>query len=247
MKTLVLIVAIIAALAVRAAAEEYRIDDFERVSVESGIEVVITEGAGFSVTAEAIEGDIDNLRIERRGDWLTIDRKPVRSLLGFGRNERFRVEVSLPDLSELDAASGSAVSLAPEGAEPIRFDIGSGASLRVGDFEGDAEVHASSGASVTIVAAAEADYTVRASSGAFVKLEGTCGRIEVRASSGSSVAARDMTCAEARIDASSSGSVTAHATDAADLEASSGASVRVVGSPEDVRESTSSGGSVSVN
>jgi hypothetical protein len=85
---------------------------------------------------------------------------------------------------------------------------------------------------------------VDVSSGASVELAGACTKLDLDISSGASFDGEGLRCATAMVDASSGASVDAFATQLADGEASSGASVTFHGQPQQVREDSSSGGSV---
>ena len=223
MKTLWIGAGAVAWIATGATAETFDFSDFDRIDVSAGIELIVTEGAAFSVEAEAIEGNLDRLKIRQSGDRLTIDR---RSAMLFGlvrRQDQFRVEVVLPNLTRLDASSGSLVTLAADGETDVRFDVSSGAQVQIAQVGGDLEAHVSSGAMMAAAMAAEAEV-----------------------SSGASLNAGSLLCSEVDLHASSSGSIQAHATGSAELDASSGGSIVVTGLPTDVSQNTSSGGSVSL-
>lgn len=85
---------------------------------------------------------------------------------------------------------------------------------------------------------------VEVSSGASMELSGACDELNVDISSGASFDGENLRCATAMVDASSGASADAFASRLADGQASSGASVTFHGQPQQVREDTSSGGSV---
>jgi Putative auto-transporter adhesin, head GIN domain len=85
---------------------------------------------------------------------------------------------------------------------------------------------------------------VEVSSGASMELGGACDELDVDISSGASFDGENLRCATAMVDASSGASADAFASRLADGQASSGASVTFHGQPQQVREDTSSGGSV---
>ena len=88
------------------------------------------------------------------------------------------------------------------------------------------------------------DLSIDVSSGASVDLAGACGELDLDISSGAHFDGADLRCATAMVDASSGASANAFASQLADGEASSGANVTFHGKPQQVREDTSSGGSV---
>lgn len=88
------------------------------------------------------------------------------------------------------------------------------------------------------------DLSVQVSSGASMELAGACGALNLEISSGANFDGEDLRCATAMVEASSGASVDAFASQLADGAASSGANVTFHGQPKQVREDTSSGGSV---
>ncbi|MFZ4684358.1 MAG: GIN domain-containing protein [Hyphomonadaceae bacterium] len=175
---------------------------FDKVDVSAGVEAVVLQGA-FDVKAETTKGEgFDNLIVEVKGDTLHITRKS--SLLNWG-GEQYRVTVSAPAYSALEASSGSRME-------------GSNLSLR--------------------------DLSVEVTSGASVELGGACNALDLKISSGASFEGEGLRCATANVDASSGASAAAFASQLADGEASSGANVTFHGQPKQLREDTSSGGSV---
>jgi len=176
--------------------------NFDKVDVSAGVEAVVLQGA-FDVKAETAKGEgFGNLIVEVDGDTLRISRKS--SLMNWGP-QQYRVTVSAPAYSALEASSGSRME---------------GTNLTLKDVD------------------------VRVSSGASMELEGACNALEIAISSGASFDGENLRCATAKVDASSGTSVDAFASQLADGEASSGANVTFHGQPKQVREDTSSGGSV---
>ena len=88
------------------------------------------------------------------------------------------------------------------------------------------------------------ELEVDVSSGASVELGGACTQLDLDISSGASFEGEGLRCATAKVDASSGSNVQAFASQLADGEASSGANVTFHGQPQQVREDTSSGGTV---
>jgi len=106
------------------------------------------------------------------------------------------------------------------------------------------ELDASSGSSMEGTNLTFNDLSLDVSSGASVELSGTCTTLDLDISSGASFEGEGLRCATAMIDASSGASADAFASQLADGEASSGASVTFHGQPQQMREDSSSGGSV---
>ncbi len=176
--------------------------NFDKIDLSAGVTAVVRQGA-FDVKAETTKGEgFDNLIVEVKGDTLRISRKST--LLSWGGPE-YRVTVSTPAYSALEASSGSRME-------------GTGLTLK--------------------------DLSVEVSSGASMELGGACNALDLEISSGASFDGETLRCTTAMVDASSGARVDAFASQLADGEASSGANVTFHGQPQQVREDTSSGGSV---
>jgi len=83
------------------------------------------------------------------------------------------------------------------------------------------------------------------SSGSSIILKGSTDQIKADASSGSSFNGRALTAEEAELDVSSGASMRVDVSKFLKASASSGGSIRYTGSPDQISESSSSGGSVS--
>lgn len=105
-------------------------------------------------------------------------------------------------------------------------------------------IDASSGSHLEAANLTLQDLRLDVSSGASVKLAGACAALDLDISSGASFDGEGLRCTTAMVDASSGASVDAFASQLADGEASSGANVTFHGKPEQMREDSSSGGSV---
>jgi len=176
--------------------------NFDKIDLSAGVETVLRQGA-FDVKAETTKGkSFDNLIVEVDGDTLRISRKS--SMFNWS-TEEYRVTVSAPAYSALEASSGSRMEGENLTLKNLRVEVSSGASMELG---------------------------------------GACDELDVDISSGASFDGANLRCATAMVDASSGASADAFASRLADGQASSGASVTFHGQPQEVREDSSSGGSV---
>lgn len=222
---------IVLATATAALAQDRTYDhsNFTQIEVSAGVDVDVTVGSDFDVTATALRGDLERLDIIQVGDKLMISRESrgnwgLFSLLR--RDDWFQVTVTLPELTFIEATSGSSVDIAnTTQALAVAFAT-SGSSLSIDGDVGDIRVEATSGASLD--------------------LSGTCDAMTAEASSGASMDADDLACASVDLHASSGASLDAYAADTAVLEASSGASLALQGGAEITSQSSSSGASISV-
>ncbi|MEM7662965.1 MAG: DUF2807 domain-containing protein [Pseudomonadota bacterium] len=228
MQRIILGTAAAAALMMATASAEtqsYDMPGFTGIDVSSGIQLIFEAGETQSITAEAIRGDIDKLVIEMDGDTLVVRRE--RGWNWGGRSPKYRVTVTGPAISSLEASSGSSATANGFVGDYITLDASSGASLRASSVSGG-------------------EISIDTSSGASLSAAGNCSRVSIDTSSGSSVSAGTLECTEVVADASSGSSINAYATQRVVGDASSGASVSVQGGATDVRIDRSSGGSVSV-
>ncbi len=228
LRTIVLSTSIVVGFGMKAHAESRTIDiaGFDEVEVSAGIVVDVTVGADYGISAEAWRGDLDRLEIEKHGDRLIISRKVGWGLLSASRRDRFAVTISMPALSEVEASSGSEMSV--NGAKMLtRVDGSSGAIITLDEMDLDR-------------------LRIDVSSGANLDAEGRCRDLRAQASSGANVDLRGLTCKIAEISASSGAALRASASETAEVAASSGGSIALWGGAEVIREDVSSAGSVSI-
>lgn len=221
--------AIVVGFALQAKAETrtYDVADFTEIDISDGVAAVAEIGPDFSVTGEAVRGDINRLIIERDGDVLKIDRRRPGFLSGT-RSDRFEVTITMPELTALNVDSGASLTASGHILTALDAEVSSGASLVVRGIEGGAF---------------EADV----SSGALIMVEGSCDDVQVDSSSGAAFSGSGLTCRTGDLEASSGGTIRVVLTETARADASSGASIIVDGGPEFLSSETKSGGSVVSN
>lgn len=213
-------------MAANAATRGYEVGAFNKVSVAAGLRVDITQGATRSVVADTKADDFDDLRIVVKAGELRIDRPPG-NWFRFGRRTNYTVRVMMPALREVEASSGSNVTVK-------------------GAFAGDVGVSTSSGSRVEIAQLKGGKVRARSSSGSTLEVAGSCQSLDADTSSGSSIKADGLTCESVTVEASSGSGAKVTATKGLTASASSGANVRVSGAPTVVKISNSSGGRVHV-
>lgn len=186
--------------------ERHNYTGFEKVDVSAGVETILSQGP-FDVKAEARSGDdFKNLVVEVRGNTLHVGRRS--SMWGWGNGEHYRVTVSAPKYTSLEASSGSSLDASGLQAADLRISVSSGAHMEVSGscanvnidvssgahFDGEnlkcetADVDASSGAHADAFAVRSAEGN--ASSGAHVTFFGNPASVSKDTSSGGSVDAR---------------------------------------------------------
>lgn len=192
--------------------------DFNAVSAESGLEVIIEQGSQRTVTIEADENLHQHIKTEVDEGVLGI------SVDGNIRNAKAsRVIVQLPQIAGLEASGG--VVLKSKGiikSETLELEAGSGANLNV-----------------TVEATR---IKCDAGSGSYVALHGNAQSLEAESSSGSHINAKTLIVKTAVAEASSGGHTSVNATESVTAEASSGGQVVYKGAPASLNKKTSSGG-----
>lgn len=215
---------------VGAASAETRTFDvsaFNNIDISAGLDLEFTAGEAQSISVENAKGDFSDIEVIVRGDTLVLKRKKNMNW-GWNRKRlRYGITVSAPQISGLEASSGSDVSGRNMSGSEIRIDVSSGADVTVAGVDGG-----------TVV--------IETSSGSDASVSGTCVTVRADSSSGSDLDARDLRCENGFADASSGSDISIHVTGSVDADASSGADVDVYGSPTDVQSDKSSGGSVSI-
>lgn len=215
---------------VGAASAETRTFDvgaFNNIDISAGLDLEFTAGEAQSISVENAKGDFSDIEVIVRGDTLVLKRKKNMNW-GWNRKRlRYGITVSAPQISGLEASSGSDVSGRNMSGSEIRIDVSSGADVTVAGVDGG-----------TVV--------IETSSGSDASVSGTCVTVRADSSSGSDLDARDLRCQNGYADASSGSDISIHVTGSVDADASSGADVDVYGSPTDVQSDKSSGGSVSI-
>lgn len=205
----------------------YDVGAFNKIDISAGLDLEFTGGEAQSITVENTKGDFSDIEVLVRGDTLVLKRKKNMNWGWNRKRERYGITVSAPEISELEASSGSDVSGRSMSGDDIVIDVSSGADVTVTGVDGGT-------------------VTVETSSGSDASVSGSCITVRAKSSSGSDIDARDLICQNGYADASSGSDTSIHVTGSVDAEASSGADVDVYGSPTDVQSDKSSGGSVSI-
>jgi hypothetical protein len=125
-------------------AEQRNLSGFTKVSANSGTDVTVVVGSGFSIDVSGPGADRVITRIS--GDTLVVER---RSGFTWGATPRADVRVTMPRVHGLSAASGADLIATNVDADTIELDSSSGADARV-FATGRLNVEASSGGGVVV-------------------------------------------------------------------------------------------------
>ena len=196
-------------------------DNFTAIRVSSGLDLYLTQGDENSLTIEADENlhdiiltKIDNGRLyiyTKKGIWLAKARK---------------IHVTVKNLEELDASSGS--------------DVFSENTILTSNFK----VNVSSGADVKIEVNAESVYS-STNSGSDLKIFGETENHTANASSGSSIDAYNLISKNVTVNVNSGADINIFASENLNANANSGGDIDYRGNPKVLNKKSSSGGSIS--
>ena len=175
-------------------------------------------------------GDLDDVRLEVRGERLIIRSRRTNGIFSTFGNHRnpILVTVTLPGLKHLELSAACQADVSGFRDENLRVDASSAASARLN----------------VSVPRLEVDL----SSAAHVELGGTANELSVDGSSASSLDALAMRATKASLDLSSGSEAKVHATDELKVDLSSGSQVKYAGRPARIEKDLNSGSSLeSVN
>lgn len=195
--------------------------EYKAISAGSGLEVIIEQGQGYSVTVEADDNLHQHIKTEVKDGELEISAD-----VNIGNAASKKVIVRLPHIESIDSGSGSSVSARNTiKSESISLSSGSGGSLNVA-------IEAKSA-------------SCESGSGSKLKVSGKVNDLQTESSSGSSLNARELTAGNVKAEASSGGHTYVNAIKRLSADASSGGKIMYSNTPEKLDKETSSGGEVS--
>lgn len=170
--------------------------DFSELHITSAIDVKVTQGTDYSVTAVGESKDLDNLIVETKGEKLKISRK------GRSGSKGVTIEITTPVLNKLTLAGASDADLINIKTGDFVLNC-SGASDVEGSIEAKDISIESSGASDISLRVICKDIELNCSGASDIDLEGRCGDIY-----GSVTGASDINlsnCRTGKVDISRSG------------------------------------------
>lgn len=203
-------------------AKTYKMPDFTGIRAGSGIRVEVSRGDK-SVEVKSDSKALDYLKVEVSGGVLKVGYRNNVNV----RNVSTTFYISIPELTYLEAGSGSTVRLKDE----FRGDKLTADTSSAGSITGDVYY---------------SEIKVVASSGGTVRLSGKADSGKVSVSSGGSVNLLEMPVGTMDVSASSGGVLRVNATEKLTGSSSSGGSVKFAGDPKNIDVRKSSGGSVSM-
>jgi hypothetical protein len=193
---------------------------FEKIDIQQGIRLYLTQGNTTSLKVEADENILDLLITEVENNQLKIYFKK-----NVYKAKARNVYLTTKNISSIEASSGSSVK--------------TDNTWQSSDFL----INTSSGSSVKINVNANA-VTSSSSSGSTIKLFGKTNTFNAKASSGSSINADELLSKNVSAKVSSGANIRVNASGKLTAKASSGGSIGYEGNPTEINKDTSSGGSV---
>jgi len=200
------------------------VSGFNAIDVSTGIDLFITMGSTEEVKIVADDEIIDDIKTEVKNGTLYIYMKR-NNWFNWGGNKTRKAYVSVKELVELDASSGSDVESENtlEG-ESLQISASSGSDIKL-------EVHYK-------------NLSLDTSSGSDAELKGKVKNLKLSASSGSDIDATELESVNCKASASSGSDISLTVTEDLEADASSGADITYHGNPETRNINESSGGDV---
>jgi hypothetical protein len=201
--------------------QERSVSGFDKVAISAGMNLYLEQGTKEYLKVEAEDNIIRNITTEVNGGKLTVKFKNL--LGGVSATKPVNVYLTVINLKEIDASSGTSISSKEINTDSLKIDISSGA-------EGEMIVNANS-------------CDVNLSSGSTLKLSGIVQNQKVDLSSGVDYRDADLVSKNVKINVSSGASAKLNVSDNLDVNISSGGNVEYSGTPAIV-SNISSGGSI---
>lgn len=215
-------------------------ENFTKVRVSTGIELIIDQGNEVSLTVEADENLHEIIITEVEDGKLKIYTEK-----NIWKSASKKVYLTVNTLEELKASSGSSIKTSNElNATNLIVGSSSGASVNLEIKAVNLNSKTSSGASANLDVNAT-NVVSDSSSGSTMKIKGETSTHETNASSGSSINAYRLVSKNVTAKVSSGASISVYASENINGRASSGGSISFEGDPKTVTKNTSSGGSIS--
>lgn len=231
-------------LIVQAQSTETRnLESFSRIHVAEGIEATLVPGNKESIDI-SVQGNISTQEVltEMRGSKLRIHLEDGRRY----RRVKVKVNVTYRSLTAIIASSAARIKVKGNLDNMQEISVSSAGSIYAeGTIKGsDMELDASSAGGFEGKVQAT-NIRVRVSSSGGIRLSGgSTGSLLAKGSSSGRLRGYDFTCESADVRVSSGASIRLNVAKAIEARASSGGSVVYTGSPQKVRVSSSSGGSI---
>ena len=131
--------------------QTYPISDFERVDVAGAFNVNITHGIDYKVIIKAEPGDLEHIKVEKRGRTLSI--KPDRNLIKlFDRNlyRNVSINITSPSLEEVEFSGAINAEVSGFEVNTFKADISGASECELNIDAEDIELEVSGASSLTL-------------------------------------------------------------------------------------------------
>lgn len=155
------------------------------LSASSGLNVDYEVSDAYTIDIEVTRGDVEDVRVERRGNTLEIGRTRKNGW-GWGNRLNATVTVLGPNLESIDVSSGTDVTVTGLSVDRLNLEASSGADLDVTGTCETLRADASSGSDIGASGLRCEDGDLEASSGADIDAYLT-GTVDIDVSSGADV------------------------------------------------------------
>jgi len=201
-------------------------EEFSEIEASGLFRVLVRQGDGFKAEAAGRTSDLDDVRLEVRGERLIIRSRRNNGLFSAFGNHRnpILVTVTLPRLRRLELSAACQADVSGFRDEDLRVNASSAASARL----------------AVDVPQLEIDL----SSAAHAELSGSANELSVDGSSASSLNALGLRATKASVDLSSGSEASVRATDVLKVDLSSGSQVKYAGNPNRIEKDLTSGSSL---
>lgn len=126
---------------------DYDLPNFDKIDVSAGIMLVATVGEDQAVSVETKHGDFSDFEIKVRNGRLYATRENTR--LRWHKNKSdYKVTISVSDLNEISASSGSHADVTNIDANEFDIDASSGAHIKLAGNCNKCNIDLSSGANI---------------------------------------------------------------------------------------------------
>jgi hypothetical protein len=200
----------------------FPIQNFNEISVASGIDLYLTQGSTESVKLKTGEEIFKNLVVEKNGNHLTIKYKDNNSWQRMFQGQKIVAYVTCKNLNGLFASGGS--------------DVFSQNTINTDQLT----VHSSGGSNVKLNLTAK-DVDLQSSGGSDINIKGKATNLIIQSSGGSDINAFEFMVENARVNSSGGSDVNIHVTKALETHASGGSDISFKGDAALKNSSSKSG------
>jgi len=194
--------------------KNFEFRDFSKISAEDGLNLELSEGDDFSVTAEGRVRDIDGLEISTEEGVLLIGRdQEKRFICIFCDPKSVTVRITAPKIESLTGKNGVRMTASKLNTQTLTLALSNGSYAEIG------------------LATSTDNLAVTLRNMSSAEFSGTSKQALIRIENGSRFEAEDLVIAEAEIRAENGSSADINVTDKLKAVAENGSSIEYLGSP----------------